>query len=213
MYILNDSIVFPPVSHANPDGLLALGGDLSVERLIAAYQQGIFPWFNDDQPIMWFCPDPRMVLYPEEIKVSKSMRKLFRQEAFEVTYNTCFDQVIEQCASIERVDQDGTWITKEMKRSYKKLHQMGIAVSVEVWKENNLVGGLYGVWLREKKVFCGESMFSHVSNASKYGFISWVKELMRYETKIIDCQMYTEHLASLGGREIPREQFLAYLRE
>ncbi len=212
MFILSDSIDFPPVGYANADGLLALGGDLSVDRLIKAYHSGIFPWYNEGEPILWFCPDPRMVLFPDELRISKSMRQLLRRNAFTVTFNTDFDGVIENCATVNRPDQYGTWITSDMQEAYKKLHKIGYAISVEVWKDNDLVGGLYGILLKEKKVFCGESMFAKVSNASKYGFIHLVDWLQQKEVKLIDCQVYTDHLASLGAREIERKDFLHYLK-
>ena len=212
MFILSDSIDFPPVGYANADGLLALGGDLSVDRLIKAYHSGIFPWYNEGEPILWFCPDPRMVLFPDELRISKSMRQLLRRNAFTVTFNTNFDGVIENCATVNRPDQYGTWITNDMQEAYKKLHKIGYAISVEVWKDNDLVGGLYGVLLKEKKVFCGESMFAKASNASKYGFIHLVDWLQQKEVKLIDCQVYTDHLASLGAREIERKDFLHYLK-
>ncbi|WP_266071134.1 leucyl/phenylalanyl-tRNA--protein transferase [Salinimicrobium sp. 3283s] len=202
---------FPSVEKATAEGLLAYGGDLSPQRLLAAYSRGIFPWFDEDQPILWWSPDPRMVLFPENLKVSKSMKQLLKKNAFKVSFNTAFSEVIEQCAKINRPGQPGTWITPEMQQAYLSLHQEGIAVSVEVWQETELVGGLYGVYLREKKIFCGESMFSKVSNASKYGFIHLVQQLEKEGVRLIDCQMYTDHLASLGAAEIPRSVFLEYL--
>lgn len=211
MYILTDIIRFPPVTYADNDGLLAIGGDLSVDRLLAAYNSGIFPWYSEEQPILWFSPDPRMVLFPSELKVSKSMRQLIRKNQFEVTFNTNFESVINNCATINRLGQDGTWITGDMQQAYKKLYEMGYAVSVEVWQDKELVGGLYGIWLKEKRVFCGESMFSKVSNASKYGFITLVEWLEEKNIKLIDCQVYTDHLASLGAREITRAAFMKYL--
>ncbi|WP_298548547.1 leucyl/phenylalanyl-tRNA--protein transferase [uncultured Aquimarina sp.] len=212
MYILNDSIDFPNVSAANEDGLLALGGDLSIPRLLNAYHNGIFPWYDEDQPILWFSPDPRMVLFPEDLKISKSMRQLFRKNYFEITFNKNFKQVIDNCASIIRPDQFGTWITSDMQEAYIELHKMGHAISVEVWKDKTIVGGLYGIWLEDKKVFCGESMFSKVSNASKYGFIKLVERLKEKEVKLIDCQVYTDHLASLGAKEISRRAFIEFLK-
>ncbi|WP_091407224.1 leucyl/phenylalanyl-tRNA--protein transferase [Aquimarina amphilecti] len=212
MYILNDSINFPPVSAANKDGLLAIGGDLSIPRLLLAYYSGIFPWYDDDQPILWFSPDPRMVLFPEDLRVSKSMRKLLRKNSFEVTFNKDFEQVINNCATISRSDQLGTWITSDMKRAYTVLHNKGYAVSVEVWEGSELVGGLYGIWLSDKKIFCGESMFSKVSNASKYGFIKLIEFLKIKGVRLIDCQVYTDHLASLGAKEISRDAFMKYLK-
>lgn len=211
MYILQNSIPFPPVSLADEDGLLAIGGDLTTERLLEAYYKGIFPWYDEDQPILWFSPDPRMVLFPEEYKISKSMRQLIRKNYFKVTFNQAFDQVIYKCATIQRPGQLGTWITTEMQLAYKKLHQLGYAMSTEIWQEDQLVGGLYGIWLEDKKIFCGESMFSKVSNASKYGFTKLIEMLKSKGVKLVDCQVYTEHLASLGAREIPREDFMKFL--
>ncbi len=211
LYILTDLIQFPPASHADVDGLLAIGGDLSIARLLEAYNNGVFPWYSADQPILWFSPDPRMVLFPTELKVSKSMKQIIKKDQFKVTFNKDFESVIHHCAHIKRKEQEGTWITNEMQRAYIKLHELGHAISVEVWKNEELVGGLYGIWLENKKVFCGESMFSSVSNASKYGFIKLVEKLQKKEVKLIDCQVYTDHLASIGAREIPREEFLKYL--
>lgn len=207
MYILTNQIEFPNVETATEDGLLAIGGDLSVERLLLAYKKGIFPWFEIDQPILWWSPDPRFVLYPDELKVSKSMRKLFRQNKFKVTYNQAFNEVIQQCALISRKDQEGTWITEHMMRAYSKLHELGFAQSVEVWESDQLVGGLYGIDLKNG-IFCGESMFAKVSNASKYGFISFIQQ-SKY--KLIDCQIHTEHLESLGAKNISRLKFIKLL--
>ncbi|WP_109302297.1 leucyl/phenylalanyl-tRNA--protein transferase [Aquimarina sp. AU474] len=212
MFILTESIVFPPTDYTDDDGLLALGGDLSIDRLLTAYRNGIFPWYSDGQPILWFCPDPRMVLFPDELKVSKSMKQIIRKKQFTATFNTDFKQVIQNCADVKRSDQEGTWITNAMQDAYKKLFDLGYVISVEVWENSNLVGGLYGVWLEDKKVFCGESMFSKVSNASKYGFITLVDWLKQKEVKIIDCQVHTNHLASLGAKEIGREEFLKFLK-
>ncbi len=211
MIILTETIKFPPVTYADTDGLLAIGGDLSTKRLLEAYNNGIFPWYNEGQMIMWFSPDPRMVLFPSELKVSKSMRQLIRKNQFEVTFNKDFESVIYNCAVSERPEQDGTWITTEMQKAFIKLHSLGHVISVEVWQDSVLVGGLYGIWLKDKNIFCGESMFAKVSNASKYGFIKLVQLLQKKKVKLIDCQVYTEHLASLGAREIPREEFLKYL--
>ena len=202
---------FPSVEYANPDGLLAMGGDLSVERLLDAYNNGIFPWYSASEPILWWSPDPRMVLFPENLKVSKSMKQLFKKESFQVTFNQDFHNVIENCATIRREGQDGTWITQEIKDAYLKLHHLGIVQSVEVWQDKELVGGLYGIYLKDKKIFCGESMFAKVSNASKYGFITYIRKLKAEGVSLIDCQIYTEHLHSLGAYEIPRKEFLAYL--
>lgn len=202
---------FPEPSEASAQGLLAYGGDLHPERLLAAYQNGIFPWYNEGEPILWWSPDPRMVLFPEKLSISKSMKRLFKKQTFRVSLNQNFEAVINQCASIPRKGQQGTWIGEDMKMAYLQLHQMGYAHSVEVWNNQDLVGGLYGIYLKEKKIFCGESMFSKVSNASKYGFIWWVKTLQKKGVKLIDCQIYTAHLASLGAEEISREVFLSYL--
>ncbi|MFD2563243.1 leucyl/phenylalanyl-tRNA--protein transferase [Aquimarina rubra] len=211
MYILNNSINFPPVTAADEDGLLAIGGDLSTSRLMNAYNSGIFPWYDKDQPILWFSPDPRMVLFPDDLKISKSMRQLLRKNCFEVTFNKNFEQVINHCATISRPDQFGTWITSDMQQAYIKLHKMGYAISTEVWQNGELIGGLYGIWLADKNVFCGESMFAKVSNASKYGFIKLIELLKQKEVKLIDCQMYTDHLASLGAKEISRDAFMEFL--
>jgi len=209
LYFLSDALIFPSVDIADKDGLLAIGGDLSVERLLLAYKSGIFPWFNsDDSYIMWWSPNPRMVLYPSEIKISKSMKKVLKNNQFTLTKNTCFKEVIDVCATIKREGQTGTWITDDMKEAYIKLHKLGIAKSYEVWEYGILVGGLYGIDLGN--VFCGESMFSTVSNASKYAFIKLAQELKEY--KLIDCQIHTNHLESLGAREIPRNEFIKILK-
>lgn len=202
---------FPPVETADEDGLLAIGGELSVERLIDAYNHGIFPWYDASQPVLWWSPDPRMVLFPQKLKVSKSMKKLILNNAFEVTFNRDFKAVIENCANIWRQGQSGTWITEEIQKAYLELHRLGIAHSVEVWDGNHLVGGLYGIYLKDKKVFCGESMFATVSNASKYGFIKLVEKLREEGVELIDCQIYSAHLESLGAEEISRKEFLRFL--
>lgn len=206
---LSKELYFPPVSHANSDGILALGGDLSPERLQLAYQSGIFPWFEKGQPIMWWSPNPRMVLFLEELIVSKSMRNILNRNIFKVTFNQNFRDVISTCQNIQRDGQNGTWITNDMIEAYCKLHELGIAKSVEVWKDNVLVGGLYGIDLGH--VFCGESMFSTVSNASKVAFIALVNQLMAANYKLLDCQVYNPHLESLGCREIDREEFMKFL--
>ena len=190
---------------------MAIGGDLSEELLLEAYHRGIFPWYDSTQPILWWSPDPRMVLFPEKLKVSSSMRRLLKKEAFQVSFNRSFAEVIEACSSVPRNGQDGTWITEEMQRAYIRLHQRGWAHSVEVWEEKQLVGGLYGIYLSDKKVFCGESMFSRRSNASKFGFIKWVEKLQEEGVRLIDCQVYTAHMESLGAEEISRADFLKYL--
>ncbi|WP_439134565.1 leucyl/phenylalanyl-tRNA--protein transferase [Pseudomaricurvus sp.] len=192
----------------DPNGLLAVGGDLSPAQLLAAYQRGIFPWFDESQPILWWSPSPRLVLKPSELHISKSMRKLLRKAPFRVTTDTAFEEVIESCAE-PRDDQDGTWITEEMQAAYIHLHQLGFAHSVEVWDGEDLIGGLYGIALG--KVFFGESMFSRASNASKYGFITLIQALDALNFGIIDCQVHTHHLSSLGAREVSRKTFEEYL--
>ncbi len=207
MFFLNDKIEFPNVSEASFEGLLAVGGDLSSQRLIHAYSTGIFPWFEDEEPILWWSPDPRFVIFPKDLKISKSMAQLFKKKAFRVTKNKDFEAVIRNCADAVRHDQDGTWITENMIEAYIKLHTLGYAVSVEVWQGKTLVGGLYGIDMGNK-MFCGESMFTKVSNASKYGFIEFIQSS---EYDIIDCQLHTKHLESLGGKHILRTEFLKYL--
>ena len=207
MYVLNKELFFPDPSSANEEGLLAIGGDLSIDRLKLAFSNGIFPWFEDDNIILWWSPDPRFVLFPENLKVSKSMRQVLRKEEFKITYNQNFAEVIIECAQVKREGQHSTWITQGMMEAYNKLHELGYAKSVEVWRENELVGGLYGVDIGNK-VFCGESMFSKKSNASKIGLIHLVQE---GNYKLIDCQIYTSHLESLGAEEITRNQFIKLL--
>ena len=203
---------FPDVSNANEDGLLAMGGDLQVDTLVSAYAQGIFPWFNDDQPLLWWSPDPRMVLYPNDVKVSRSLAKTLRRKEFTVTCNTCFEDVISNCALRGRTskasedDAEGTWITDEMHTAYIELHKRAYAHSIEVWQNGSLVGGLYGLALGTS--FFGESMFSHVSDASKVGLVSLCKALGRQGFTLIDCQVASDHLFSLGAVEISRESFL-----
>ncbi len=201
---------FPPVTYADEDGLLAVGGDLSTERLLLAYNSGIFPWYSEGQLILWWSPDPRFVLFPEELIVSKSMQKVIRRGEFEITMNMDFASVIEHCAQVKRKGQRGTWITEDMKRAYIQLHQVGHAMSVEARKNGELVGGLYGVKIIGPKgaVFCGESMFSLLPNASKAAFI---KLLQMQQFAIIDCQVYTDHLESLGACMISRVEYLKYL--
>ncbi len=204
---LNDTIEFPPVSEANNDGLLAVGGDLSSKRVLLAYQSGIFPWYEANQPLLWWAPNPRFVLYPSKLKVSKSSKRLLKSKKFEVSVNRNFKDVILACAKVKRQSQSGTWITDKMIDVYCELHQMGFAKSVEVWLDNKLVGGLYGVQFNED-VFCGESMFSYVSNASKIGFISFI-QMSKF--KLIDCQVHSSHLESLGAEKINRSDFMQHL--
>lgn len=211
MHHLSHSIWFPNPEEADYEGFLAIGGDLSVKRLMHAYRSGIFPWFDEHQPILWWSPDPRMVLFLKDLKVSKSLKKTIQKNKFNITFNTCFSEVIKSCSQIKREGQQGTWITKQMEEAYIKLHKIGHATSVEVWLENELVGGLYGIDLIDKKVFCGESMFSSVSDASKVGLYYLVEKLKARNYQLIDCQMYTPHLERLGAKEIPRKEFLKYL--
>jgi leucyl/phenylalanyl-tRNA--protein transferase len=210
MYFLFDNLYFPPVSEADEEGILAVGGDLSPERLKLAYSNGIFPWFNEGESILWWAPDPRMVLFLDELIVSKSMRNILNRNIFTVTFNTSFKDVILNCQKILRDGQDGTWISDEMIEAYVELHKQGIAKSVEVWQDEVLVGGLYGIDLGH--VFCGESMFSKVSNASKVGFIYLVNHLKKENYKLLDCQVYNPHLDSLGCREIDRDEFMSILK-
>lgn len=210
MVYLSDELFFPPVSEANTDGIVAIGGDLSIERLKLAYKNGIFPWFEEDEPVIWWSPNPRMVLFLDELIVSKSMRNILNRNIFKVTFNQNFREVISNCQKIKRNGQNGTWITNDMIEAYCKLNEIGIAKSIEVWKNEELVGGLYGVDLGH--VFCGESMFSIVSNASKFAFITLVNQLKEVNYKILDCQVYNEHLESLGCREIDREEFIKIIK-
>jgi leucyl/phenylalanyl-tRNA--protein transferase len=209
MYFLSKELYFPPIETASIEGIVAIGGDLSPERLLLAYKSGIFPWFDDDEPILWWSPPERMVLFFDELKISKSMRNIINQQKFKVTFNTSFREVILNCKKINRKDQQGTWITNDMVEAYCKLNELGIAKSVEVWENNELVGGLYGVDLGH--IFCGESMFSKVSNASKLAFIALAKQLEIANYRLLDCQVYNDHLASLGCVEIDREDFLMVL--
>ena len=208
---LTNDLYFPSVENATAEGLLAVGGDLSPERLILAYKSGIFPWFNEGSLILWWSPDPRMVLFPERIKISKSMRKVLKNNQFSYTKNNCFEAVIDQCALAKREGQEGTWITHEMKEAYLKLHELGYAQSYEIWQDDKMVGGLYGIDLGH--IFCGESMFSLVSNASKFAFIKLADELQQRKYSLIDCQLYTKHLESLGAEEIPRSRFIEILKK
>jgi leucyl/phenylalanyl-tRNA--protein transferase len=203
---------FPPVSKAlkSPNGLLCAGGDLSPERIVAAYSRGIFPWFSDGEPILWWSPDPRMVLFPDELKVSRSLRKTIARRTYETRVDSAFRAVIEECAA-PRDGQSGTWIVPEMVDAYTRLHELGFAHSVESWKDGALVGGLYGIALGE--AFFGESMFSRASDASKVALVHLVERLKAGGCRVIDCQQATGHLASLGAREIPRTRFAQLLRE
>jgi leucyl/phenylalanyl-tRNA---protein transferase len=204
-FALNETLQFPPAEMADEDGLLAIGGDLSRERLLCAYRNGIFPWY-ENRYILWWCPDPRFVLFPSELKISSSMKQLLKKEVFEFSIDQDFNSVISQCKAISRRGQSGTWITEEMRNAYKDLHSAGYAHSAEVRLQGELVGGLYGV--RIGKIFFGESMFSRSSNASKFAFIRYMELLKNEGVELVDCQVYTAHLESLGARMIPREKFL-----
>jgi len=207
------NLVFPPLSLANKDGLLAYGGDLSVDRLLLAYENGIFPWYEEGDEILWWSPDPRMVLFPQEIKISKSMRSLMRKNIYQITENKAFEKVIKSCAEVSRKGQKGTWLNKDMIQAYINLYKEGKAFSVEVWnKKGELVGGLYGVRNNEN-VISGESMFHLEPNTSKLAFIHLAQKAQKENVKVIDCQLYTRHLESMGAREIPRPEFIKYLKK
>ena len=207
----NEQLYFPPVEDADENGLLAIGGDLTPARLILAYRSGIFPWFNEADPICWWSPDPRFVLYPSELKISKSMQQVVKKQTFQFSTNKAFKAVIHACSTTPRNGQDGTWITNEMQDAYLHMHQLGYAHSAEAWLNDELVGGLYGI--RLGNVFFGESMFSHVSNASKFAFIQYVQMLQKENVQLIDCQLHTQHLESLGARMIPRKTFMQHLQQ
>lgn len=208
IFRLDEHLIFPDPALAEEDGLLAIEGDLSPERLMLAYQNGIFPWYSEDEPILWFAPHERFVLYPDELRISKSMRQVTRSNKFKVTFNQSFAEVIRACADAKREGQDGTWITAEMQQAYINLHRLGVAHSVEVWQDDVLAGGLYGVEVG--RVFCGESMFSKVSNASKLALIT-LCQTGKYQ--MIDCQLHTEHLESMGARMIGRDAYMATLKQ
>lgn len=208
LFVLDKELVFPPVYLAESDGLLAMGGDLSVERLLLAYRNGIFPWYEGDI-ILWWSPNPRFVLFPADLRISKSIKPLLNRNEFSFTVNKAFAQVIHHCKKTKRPGQQGTWITDEVEKAYCTLHEQGFAHSAEVWKDGILVGGLYGI--RLGNVFFGESMFSHVSNASKFAFIKYVQQLKAEGIELIDCQVYTAYLESLGARMIDRKEFIELL--
>ena len=208
IFRLTDELVFPNPTLAEEDGLLAIEGDLSTERLLLAYQNGIFPWFGDDSPILWYSPKERFVLFPQDVKVSKSMKQLIKSRKYKITINKAFEEVINACADVKRTDQESTWITNEMKEAYIKLHQLGFAHSIETWENEKLIGGLYGVMINQ--VFCGESMFSLKPNASKLALI-WLCQ--NIELKLIDCQIHSNHLETLGAKMIDREIFVGFLKK
>jgi leucyl/phenylalanyl-tRNA---protein transferase len=210
MYFLTKDLYFPPVEEASVEGILAVGGDLSTDRLLLAYKNGIFPWFDSNEPILWWSPPMRMVVAPFDYKISKSLRNILNRNIFRVTFNQEFNAVIRNCQKIERIGQDGTWISEHIITSYTKLHELGIAKSVEVWQNDQLVGGLYGVDLGT--VFCGESMFSLVSNASKVAFVSLIEKLKNENYRLLDCQIHNDHLEKLGAFEISRASFMRILK-
>jgi leucyl/phenylalanyl-tRNA--protein transferase len=204
-----DRLHFPPVEHADADGILAIGGDLRVERLLLAYHSGIFPWYEEGQPIIWWAPDPRFVLYPDRLRISKSMQRVVRSNRFSSTWDKAFSAVIQHCRHIPRSGQSGTWITPQMEAAYGELHKAGHAHSVEVWQDGELVGGLYGVIVG--RCFCGESMFTSVPNASKYALIKLVEHLKTKGIELIDSQVANPHMTRMGAELIPRSQYLTYL--
>lgn len=211
VFRLTEELLFPPPELAEDDGLLAVGGDLSVDRLVLAYSMGIFPWYSEGYPILWWSPDPRLVLLPQELKVSRSLRQTMKKGIYTITINRAFGRVIENCAAIRRGRDDGTWITDDMKEAYIGLNKAGYAHSVEAWYEGELAGGLYGVILG--RAFFGESMFAKRSDASKAAFVKLVEKLSEQGCELIDCQVTTHHLMSFGAREIPRQEFLKMLKK
>ena len=210
MVWLNNELIFPPVDTATDEGIVAIGGDLSMERLLVAYKSGIFPWYNEGEPIIWWCPNPRFVLFPQNLRVTKSMQSVLNNGKFRFTINRAFTTVLQNCKTISRKEQEGTWITPEVQEAYTELHKLGYAHSAETWLNGTLVGGLYGI--RLGNVFFGESMFSKESNASKFAFINYVKQLQKENIALIDCQVYTNHLESLGAKMIERTKFMDLLK-
>ncbi len=211
VFLLSDTIEFPPPHLASEDGLLAVGGDLGQKRLLLAYRMGIFPWFSDNEPILWWSPDPRLVLYPHEIKISKTLKKIIKKEVFKVTMDLAFNEVINQCAQVRLQKNQGTWIIEDIIEAYCRLHESGFAHSVEVWRQGELAGGLYGVSLG--KCFFGESMFTRISNASNIALVKLLEYLEKLSFELIDCQVTTKHLIRFGAREIPRKLFLKQLEK
>ena len=209
VFTLSERLSFPPPHLAIKEGLLAVGGDLGTEQLLLAYRSGIFPWYSPGEPILWWSPDPRLVLYPDELRTSRSLRKVIKRKSFRITFNNNFDAVIRACAEAKRAYGEGTWITDEMEDAYCLLHRKGYAHSVEAWQGERLAGGLYGIAIG--RAFFGESMFSRVSNASKVALVTLVENLKRLNFKLIDCQVRTDHLIRFGAREIPRKMFLEQL--
>lgn len=211
MVLLNSNLIFPSVEMATEEGIVALGGDLSAERLLLAYRSGIFPWYSEGEPIIWWSPDPRFVLLPEKLRVTKSMQSVLNNGTFRFTINRAFTAVLQNCKTITRKEQEGTWITPAVQQAYTQLHQLGFAHSAEAWINGELAGGLYGI--RLGNVFFGESMFSKVSNASKFAFINYVRQLQKEKVALIDCQVYTAHLESLGANMMVRKKFMDLLKE
>jgi len=211
VFYLTDENIFPPPHLAEKEGLLAVGGDLSQDRLLLAYRMGIFPWYSDEEPVLWWSPDPRLVIYPKEIKVSKTLKKIIKKEKFHITMDQAFAGVIRECAQIRADNNEGTWINEDMMKAYFRLHQSGYAHSVEAWYEGGLSGGLYGVSLG--KSFFGESMFTRISNASNVALVKLIEYLTALSFDMIDCQVRTEHMIRFGAREIPRDLFLQQLKE
>lgn len=209
VYRLDQRLVFPPPEHAE-DGLLAVGGDLSPERLLLAYSQGIFPWYSEGEPILWHSPDPRMVLLTSRLRLSRSLRKVIRRRPYGLTLDRRFEEIVDACASVPRPGQEGTWITQDMRRAYARLHRLGVAHSVEAWQDGSLVGGVYGVSMGS--VFFGESMFADAPDASKVAFAALCDQLGRWRIGLVDCQVYTDHLARFGAEEWTRDRYLARLR-
>jgi len=209
VYLLSEDLIFPSPLLARKEGLLAVGGDLSQERLLLAYRMGIFPWYSEDEPIMWWSPDPRLVLYPSELRISRSLKRAIKKHIFELTVDEAFERVINACACSRTQADEGTWIVEEMIDAYCRLHESGLAHSVEAWQDGRLAGGLYGVALG--KCFFGESMFTHITNASKVALVALVEHLQALDFDLIDCQISTPHLIGFGAREIPRTRFLKEL--
>jgi leucyl/phenylalanyl-tRNA--protein transferase len=206
VYQLSEDLVFPSPYLASKEGLLAIGGDLSPDRLLLAYSHGIFPWYSEGEPILWWSPDPRLVLYPDELKVSRSLRKKIKQDVFEITMDRAFEEVITECAQVRLENHEGTWIVDDMVRAYCRLHQAGFAHSIEAWQDNRMAGGLYGVSLG--RCFFGESMFTRITNASKVALVALVEHVKARDFAFIDCQITTAHLTRFGAREIPRARYL-----
>lgn len=209
VFRLTEELVFPPPEFAGPDGLLAVGGDLSVERLLLAYSQGIFPWYSEGHPILWWSPDPRLILFPWELKVSRSLRQTIKKGTYRVTMDRAFSEVVEKCAGVHRAEDGGTWITPDMAKAYVRLHRSGFAHSVESWKDGELAGGLYGVALG--RAFFGESMFATSPDASKVALVALVERLSEWDFDLVDCQVTTPFFKRMGAREIPRSEFLERL--